>query len=96
MLNLADDIRSLTEFKRDTASAVKHLRATGRPMILTVNGRAELVVQDPAAYQRLLDLAERMETVLAIEQGLRDVEEGRTRPIRDVIKNLGKKNAVRG
>ncbi len=29
MDNLAEDIRSLTDFKRDTATALEHLRATG-------------------------------------------------------------------
>lgn len=96
MLNISDDIRSLTEFKRDTARAMEHLKETGRPMVLTVNGRAELVVQDPASYQRLLELADRMEAVLAIERGLKEVEEGRTKPLRDVIQNLGKKDALRG
>lgn len=35
------------------------------PLILTVNGRAELVVQDAESYQLMLDRLERAETVAA-------------------------------
>ena len=49
------DILSLTEFHRHTKIHMARLHATGRPELLTVNGKAKLVVQDAAAYQRLLD-----------------------------------------
>ncbi|HVR73465.1 MAG TPA: type II toxin-antitoxin system Phd/YefM family antitoxin [Planctomycetota bacterium] len=96
MLNIPEDIRSLTAFKRDTATALEQLRTTGRPLVLTVNGKAELVVQDAVSYQKLLELADRMEAILAVERGLREVEDGRTKPFKDVIKNLGRKNGPRG
>ena len=51
------DILSLTEFCRQTKMHMTRLRATGRPEVLTVNGKAKLVVQDAAAYQRLLEQA---------------------------------------
>ena len=95
MVNISEDIRSLTEFKRDTSSALEHLRATGRPLVLTVNGKAEVVVQDPASYQKLLELADRMEAILAVERGLKDIQAGRTKPLKDVLENLGKKSGLR-
>jgi prevent-host-death family protein len=55
MFNIAEDICSMTEFKRRTANVVSRLRDTGRAVILTTNGKADLVVQDAASYQRLLD-----------------------------------------
>ena len=45
------DIASLTDFKRNTSEAIRRLKTTGQPRILTVNGRAEVVVQDVASYQ---------------------------------------------
>ena len=57
MLDIANDIQSLSTFKRDTAKVAARLKQTGKPLVLTVNGKAEMVVQDAAAYQRLLDLA---------------------------------------
>jgi len=55
MFNIAEDICSMTEFKRRTNDVVARLRNTGRALILTTNGRADLVVQDAASYQKLLD-----------------------------------------
>jgi hypothetical protein len=49
------DILSLTEFHRHTKIHMARLYATGRPEVLTVNGKARLVVQDAGAYQRLLE-----------------------------------------
>jgi hypothetical protein len=54
-----EDIRSLTDFQRNTREHIERLKRTGRPEVLTVNGQAELVVQDAAAYQRLVDELDR-------------------------------------
>ena len=51
MLDLTKDIRSLTEFKRNTSELVENLKRTKHPLVLTVNGKAELVVQDAESYQ---------------------------------------------
>lgn len=50
MLDLANDIRSLSDFKRNTVALLDRLRESGHPLVLTINGKAELVVQDAAAY----------------------------------------------
>ena len=75
MLNLRQDIHPLTNFERNTADFVKQMKKIGRPVVLTVNGKAELVVQDARTYQDMLE-RERFEVVEAIHQGLSDVEEG--------------------
>src|SRR5713101_507660 len=49
-LDISKDIHSLTDFKRKTTELVAQLKTTGRPLVLTVNGKAELVVQDAASY----------------------------------------------
>jgi prevent-host-death family protein len=55
MLDIGQDIHSLTDFKRRTSDLVAQLRKTKRPIVLTVNGRPEVVVQEAEAYQQLLD-----------------------------------------
>jgi len=55
-----EDIRSLTDFARNTRSHLDRLRRTGRPELLTVNGKAEVVVQNAAAYQRLIESLEKL------------------------------------
>ena len=55
MFNIAEDICSMTEFKRRTSAVVSRLRGTGRAVVLTTNGKADVVVQDAVSYQKLLD-----------------------------------------
>jgi prevent-host-death family protein len=87
-MDIAQDIQPLTYFRRQSADVVKRLKATRRPMILTVNGKAELVVQDARSYQRLLDVAAQADAREGIRQGLADVSRGRTRPAREVFDEL--------
>jgi prevent-host-death family protein len=88
MIDLSRDIHSLTDFKRKTTEFMKQLKETGSPVVLTVNGKAELVVQDAAAYQELLELVERMKVMEGIRRGLEDVKAGRTRPVEDALEEL--------
>jgi len=88
MLNIATDIHSLTSFRRSSASMIKQLRKSKRPLVLTVNGKAAAVVQDAAAYQRLLDMAARADAREGIRQGMEDVAKGRTRPVREFFREF--------
>jgi prevent-host-death family protein len=94
MLKITEDIQPLTTFRRKSADFMKQLKKTKRPVILTVNGKAEAVIQEAAAYQRLLDLAARADVFEAIRQGLDDDAHGRTRPARDVITELRKQRDI--
>jgi len=55
-----EDIGSLTDFHRNAKADLKRLRRSGRPELLTVNGRAVVVVQDASAYQRLIESLEKL------------------------------------
>ncbi len=46
MLDITKDIQSLTNFRRKSGEFLKQLKKSKRPIVLTVNGRAEAVVQD--------------------------------------------------
>lgn len=91
MINLTRDIRSLSEFKRNTPEMMKRLRTTGQPVVLTINGKAELVVQTAEGYQELLELIKLQENVQFIEQSRAQVEKGKYMPMRQAIENLGVK-----
>jgi PHD/YefM family antitoxin component YafN of YafNO toxin-antitoxin module len=73
---------------------MQHLKDTKRPVVLTVNGKAAAVLQDAAAYQRLLDLAALASEEEAIKQGLEDVAQGRTRPAKDVFDEFRAKHNI--
>jgi prevent-host-death family protein len=58
------NIHSLTDFKRNANAYVEQLQATQLPLVLTVNGKAAVVVQEAGAFQSLIDRIASMETEL--------------------------------
>ena len=94
MLDLTKDIQSLTTFRRRSGDFMKQLKKTKRPVVLTVKGKAAAIVQDAAAYQRLLDVAATANADEGIRQGLDDVAHGRTRPARDVFDEIRRKHGI--
>ena len=45
------DIKSVTYLKSKAADVLKHINETHRPMIITQNGEAKAVIQDPKSYE---------------------------------------------
>ena len=82
------DIRSLTDFQRDTKAHLKRLKRTGRPEVLTVNGRAELIVQDAAAYEETID------AIRGIQRGLDEMEAGTGEPARTVLNRIRARHKI--
>jgi PHD/YefM family antitoxin component YafN of YafNO toxin-antitoxin module len=88
MLNLSRDINSLSNFKRKTPEFVVQLKETRSPLVLTVNGVAELVVQSAESYQTLVDRLEYLETVAGVRQGLAELVEGKAMPAIPALEDL--------
>ena len=88
MIDLANDIQAMTTFRRNPRGFMKRLKKTGRPIVLTINGKAEAVVQDAEAYQRLLDIAAQASAAEGIRQGVEDARMGRTRAAREVFDEI--------
>ena len=87
-MDLSRDIHPLTDFKRNSSELLAQLKATGQPIVLTINGRAELIVQDAASYQRLFELAERLDTIRAVKEGLASIGRGEGRTLDEVFDEL--------
>ena len=88
-MNITEDIRPLTEFKRNTTRFISHLKDTGRPSVLTVNGKPALVVMDAEAWQDLQDRVERARTVAAIGKGLEEARAGKGLEATNFFEKLG-------
>jgi prevent-host-death family protein len=69
-MNITKDISPLTEFKRDSARMIARIKESGRPQILTVNGKPSVVVMDASAWQDMQDQLDYAETVAGIRKGL--------------------------
>ena len=88
MPDLSRDIHPPADCKRTTTQFLRRLQETGEPVVLTINGTAELVVQDARSYQKLLELAQRLETLEVIREGLNGIEEGKGRPMAEAFDEL--------
>jgi len=98
MFNHETDSASLTNFTSQTSDYLTHLHETGSPLVLTVDGKPEVVVQDAAAYQRLVALADQAELAAlraAVQEGLDDVDAGRVQPAREVFQEIAKKRGIK-
>ena len=71
----SSDIYTVTDFSRKPGEHISRLHKTRRPEILTVNGKAAVVVQDAEEYEKMARLAEYAESVISIRQALE--EQGR-------------------
>lgn len=96
MLDITKDIQSLTTFRRRSGDFLKQLKETQRPVVLTVKGRAAAIVQDAAAYQRLLDIAARADAREGIRQGLDQAEAGQGRDAEEFSAEFEAVNGISG
>ena len=94
MIHLGRDIQSLSTFKRNSSELIEQMKKTGSPIVLTVNGKAEVVVQDAFAYQKLLDTVDHLESLVAIQKGLTDVQNGDTQSLESFIDEMETKHGI--
>jgi len=81
----ARHIHPLTDFLRNHKAHLTRLKETRTPEVLTVNGKAAVVVQDADSYQALLDRLHEMETLAAIREGIASAERGELKPAEQVL-----------
>ncbi len=84
-MKLIDDIHSVTDLKRKTREILNQVRETGRPVVLTVNGRADAVLMDVRTFERHLS-ASNAAKLLALAED--DVRAGRTRSMRSFLREF--------
>ena len=94
MINLSRDIHSLTDFKRNTNEFVKQMKKTKGPVVLTVNGKAELVVQDAESYQLMLERLEEIDAIEGIQRGLEQMERGEGKPAAQAFAEFKKRHGI--
>ena len=85
------EVCSVTEFQRNLKDYGR-LKKGKTPMVLTVNGRAELVVQDAESYQALLQRLEEAEAAAGVREGMEQIKRGEGIPWPEARKKLLKKH----
>lgn len=93
MISLTN-IHPLSALQRNSKAILGQLKESKRPMVLTVNGKAEFVVQDAASYQLLLDKVEAAEDLEAVRHGLEQSLAGQGRPAADFFREFEAANGL--
>lgn len=91
MINLSNS-RSLTDFQRNARSFIDGLNDSKEPLLLTVNGKVQAVLLDPATFQELEAKVERERFIAALQEGERAIEEGQVRPAEQLFEELKAKH----
>ena len=81
-------IDSLTNFQKNAKAFVGKLEESKEPIVLTVNGKAKLVIQDAEAYQKMVDDIEEARLIEGIRVGIRQSEQGLSRPAEEVFAEM--------
>jgi len=88
------NIQPLSDFQRNAKDHIRKLKKSGKPVVLTVNGQAEVVIQSAQAYQKLLHDQELLESLRGISRGLEQAKRGEGRPMREFLEALAGEHGI--
>jgi prevent-host-death family protein len=91
-MNLSEDIRSVTDLKRHTREILQQIHKTRRPVVVTVNGRADAVLIDAKTYEKQLKAANMARFLAEAEE---DISAGRVRPARAFLREFKNAHKIR-
>ena len=84
-INLSEDIRSVTDLKRKTKEILSQVHRTKRPVVLTLNGKADAVLMDTTTYEKHLKGCNMARFLAPAEQ---DIAGGNSRSMRTFLKEF--------
>jgi prevent-host-death family protein len=87
-ISLTQDIVPVTDFKKNIKGTLAKMHKSGRPIVLTVNGKADAVLMDAAAYEKQI---QELELVFLVAEGEADIAAGRYRSAEAAMKDLAKR-----
>jgi len=83
------DIHPLNAFLRDHKAHLERLAATGRPEVLTVDGKARVVVQDAQAYEKMVEAIDSIDAMSIVRERLAAFDRGEPgTPIEQVLDEM--------
>lgn len=92
-LSISEDIKSVSDLKKKTNEIFRQMHHTGRPIIVTVNGKPDAVLLDVEVFEKKL---KSLNLGMLLAEAEKDVSEGRTRKAKDFIKEFKKGAKVSG
>ena len=87
-MRMREDIRPVTYLKSRAADLLNQLNQTHRPVVITQNGEARAVIQDPESYERTKTAIGLLKLLV---QGEADIRSGKTFTQDEVFERLAQK-----
>jgi prevent-host-death family protein len=84
-MQLMNDIKPITYLKSRAADVLKHINETHRPMIITQNGEAKAVIQDPQSYEDMKNAISLLKLLSFAEE---DIKNGNVHSEEDVFSSV--------
>jgi PHD/YefM family antitoxin component YafN of YafNO toxin-antitoxin module len=89
-----EEIHSLSDFQRNAKQHIVRMKRKRRPLVLTINGKAEMVAVDVKSFQEMLEIIDRVEAVEGIRQGLGSRKRGEGKTLEQFDKEMRKKYKI--
>jgi prevent-host-death family protein len=84
-LCITEDIRSITDLKRNTNSVLEQIHKSKRPVVLTVNGKAEAVLINAKEFEKISSAFNLLKLLVPAEE---DVRNKRYKDVRKFFKEF--------
>ena len=78
-------IKSSADLRNDYNGISTLCHTYGEPVFITKNGKGDLAVMSIEAYE---EITTRFELYTSLERGLKDIQEGNTRPLFEALSDL--------
>ena len=84
-MQIVNDIKPITYLKNRAADVLKYINETHRPMIITQNGEARAVIQDPQSYE---DMKNAISLLKLLSFAEKDIQNGNVYDEEDVFNDI--------
>jgi prevent-host-death family protein len=84
-MRYSSQVKPISYLKANAAEVLRQLAEKREPLVITQNGEAKAVIQDVASYEQTQETLALLK-ILAL--GNREIEEGKLKPIAEVVNRL--------
>jgi prevent-host-death family protein len=90
-MRYSSQIKSISYLKANAAEILHELTELRKPLVITQNGEAKAVILDVASYE---ETQETLALLKILALGNRQVEDGKVKPVADVVHRLRRRKAA--
>lgn len=88
---VADDIKSISEFRSNAKALISQVHSTKRPLVITQNGKSAAVLVDVLEYQKMVEMLEVQSEIFKAEEDIANKKTMSSKSARaKVLKSISK------